>query len=215
MLHERISINGAPVVGFGDAASEKKQLESVFIPPLVGFLAGSIGGAVLGSLVKKGVGTAVGTIAGGVGGAAVGLVVGYHLAHSTGAAATSTPATPASWRRIPIEDIAKLKAGQQYAVAVAMANGAPLLPADIASIDLQFTALKTAPVNLPFKNFASYPPGSKLPSDWPKDDDLGPNAYRISADLTADAPADAAGLKNLNTESFAADGLAAEVWVRG
>jgi hypothetical protein len=214
MIHEQISFNGRPAIGFGDAVSEKKQLEAVFVPPLVGFLVGSIGGAVLGSLVEKGVGTAVGTIAGGVGGAAVGLVVGYHLAHPDSAVATSTPATPTPWRRIPVEDIAKLKSGQQYAVAVALANGAPLLPADIASIDLQFTALKTAPVNLPFKNFASYPPGAKLPSDWPKDDDLGPNAYRISADLIADAPADAAGLKNINTESFAADGLAAEVWVR-
>lgn len=215
-MNERISFNGRPTIGFGDAASETKQLEAVFVPPIVGFFVGSIGGAVLGSLVKKGVGTAIGTIVGGLGGAAGGLVVGWHLAHPTGATVPSTtPSITSSWKRIPIEDIAKLKAGQQYAVAVAMANGAPLLPADIASIDLQFTALKTAPVNLPFKNFASYPPGTKLPSDWPKDDDLGPNAYRISADLTADAPADAAGLKNINTESLAADGLAAEVWVRG
>jgi hypothetical protein len=137
MIHEQISFNGRPAIGFGDAVSEKKQLEAVFVPPLVGFLVGSIGGAVLGSLVEKGVGTAVGTIAGGVGGAAVGLVVGYHLAHPDSAVATSTPATPTPWRRIPVEDIA-----------------------------------------------------------------------------IADAPADAAGLKNINTESFAADGLAAEVWVR-
>lgn len=90
MIHEQISLNGRHTVGFGDATSETKQ--SVFVPPLVGFLVGSIGGAVLGSLVEKGVGTAVGTIAGGIGGAGVGLVVGYHLAHPTGATAATTPA---------------------------------------------------------------------------------------------------------------------------
>jgi L-fuculose-phosphate aldolase len=51
---------------------------------------------------------------------------------------------------------------------------------DIAKLNMQIAALATAPVNLPTGNFVTYPPGAKLPNDWPSDDNLGPNAYRGS-----------------------------------
>ena len=88
-----------------------------------------------------------------------------------------------------------VKAGQQIAIAAAESNGAPIPPDEIANIAMQFTALATAPVSLPATNFIQYPPGSQLPYDWPKDDDLGPNAYRVTADVIADAPPEVKPIK--------------------
>jgi hypothetical protein len=184
MMYEQISLGGAPVVGFGDAGGAKSLIEH---GPVIGTLVGATGGAILGALVKKGVGAAVGAVVGGLGGAFVGIAV-----------AKATPNNPPPpWQHIPFTDIAKLVAGQQLALAVAAPNGAPMPPEDIAAINTQFTALLTAPVNLPFKDFVQYPPGSKLPLDWPADDDLGPNAYRVAETLTVDAPPETAKFKDL------------------
>jgi hypothetical protein len=184
-MNEQIFLSGAPVVGFGDAASSMKL--DVPKQVLLASLAGATGGAVLGALFKKGVGAAIGAVVGALGGAAFAV-------HTTDVAIAAWT----TWVRLPITSLDTIKAGQQLALAFAMPNGAPMSSDMISKINLQFTALVTAPVNLPTTNFVQYPPGSKLPSDWPADDDLGPNAYRLIADVIANALPEAAQLKNFD-----------------
>lgn len=218
-MNERISLGGVPVVGFGatPATAGPRPFFSKDFTPILYPLIPAVGGALLGYHIKKGTGAVVGGV---VGGAVGGLV--YFGAHfndsgtpgpSTQTGPTSTPTqlpAASTWRRIPFTDVAKLKAGQQIAMAAAMPGGALIPPEIIAALKSQFDALANAPVNLPTKNFLQYPPGSKLPSDWPADDDLGANAYRISADVIADAPPEAANIKSPSSS----DGTF-EVWVRG
>lgn len=72
-MHEQVFLNGAPVVGFGDA--DLSVGNPIVWKPFVGYLVGSIGGAVAGSFIKKGVGTAVGAIGGGLGGIIAGAAL--------------------------------------------------------------------------------------------------------------------------------------------
>lgn len=204
MMHEQISLNGAPVVGFGDEASEKKSYAVLIGVPLLGIVAGAVGGAALG---KGAIGTAGGAVIGGLVGGAGGIMVAQLvLRHEASTAVRASWA----WQRIPqLSDLSKLRAGDQLAVAIAEPRGAPMSPELLADIKLQFTALNTAPVSLPTKNFVLYPPGSKLPSDWPWDDRLGPNAYRITADVIMDAPPSSAWLKPLDPSVGTT-----EVWAR-
>ena len=81
MMHERIYLGGAPVVGFGansDPLAESAEpykmalaRERAAAPWLIaGFFVGAAGGAVLGNVIHKGaVGAAVGTVVGGISGA--------------------------------------------------------------------------------------------------------------------------------------------------
>jgi hypothetical protein len=205
-MREHISLGGVPVVGFGADPYEMALAQERAAAPatIICFLLGAVGGAVLGNVIHKGaVGTAIGTVVGGIGGG----IGGNLLASSFESSARAY--RQASWRRIPVTEIANLKSGQQLAIAAGAPYRTPIPPEDIAAINLQFEALKTAPVNLPFKNFATYPPGSKLPDDWPTDDDLGPNAYRISEELIMDAPPEAARIEDLAPKNGTI-----EVWVR-
>jgi hypothetical protein len=207
-MREQIFLGGAPVVGFGvglsDEASEKKFYGVMIGVPLLGIVAGSIGGAVLGKGV---IGTAAGAVIGGLVGGAAGIGTGILVLKHEASTAVRASWT---WQRIPeLSDLSKLKAGDQLAFAIAEPGDAPISPELLADIKLQFTALNTAPVNLPTKNFVLYPPGSKLPADWPRDDSLGPNAYRITADVITDAPPSAAWLKPIAPSEGTV-----EVWAR-
>ena len=78
MTPECISLNGAPVVGFGDANLSISN--PVIYAPFVGYVIGAAGGGVLGSLVSKkrralstGIGTALGGFAGMTVGGRIGL----------------------------------------------------------------------------------------------------------------------------------------------
>ena len=202
-----IKRNGIPVVGFGDADLITNPIIS---RPAIGFVLGSLGGAALGALTKSVGWTAAGTFLGGFGGMVAGAAVALNEAR---AATTPTPAaTPgewSQWKRIQISDLIGMKAGQQLAMAAVRAGGVPFPPEVIANMDIQLTALATAPANLPIKNIVKYPPGSQLPSDWPKDDDLGPNAYRMIGDLVMNAPPEAATLKPLSSDEGTI-----ELWMR-
>jgi hypothetical protein len=80
-MNEQVFLNGAPVVGFGDAESELAHERATAPATIAGFFVGAIGGAVLGNVVHKGaVGATVGTIVGGVGGLLGGnLLASYAL----------------------------------------------------------------------------------------------------------------------------------------
>lgn len=71
-MTEHIFMNGAPVVGFGDANISISN--PLIYTPFVGYIVGATGGGVLGSLVSKKsrVSTGVGTALGGFAGMAVG-----------------------------------------------------------------------------------------------------------------------------------------------
>jgi len=180
-----------PVVGFGDAAP---VITSISKGPLIGVLVGATGGAIVGALVKKGVGAAVGIVVGGLGGVVVGSDVANAAAHAAFVAAnlpmwqrvqeTNVPSGNGSFRQII--DLSALKAGQQIAVAVGNRNGATLPPDQIAQLTAMFAT--QIPANIAAENFVTYPPGAQLPNDWPKDDDLGANAYRVMEDMRTDAP---------------------------
>ncbi len=185
MISERISRAGAPVIGFGDA--DISVGNPLIKDPFIGFVAGAVGGAMLGSLAEKKVWTAVGTAVG----AFSGLIVGFEIAVRRELAENVKQVSP--WKRI--SDFSGLKSGQQIAMAITGPYGAPIPPELVSQFDAQLTALLTAPVNLPTANFAKYPPGSQLPSDWPKDDDLGAGAYRVTADVVAAPPTEAASFK--------------------
>jgi len=205
-MHEQVFLGGAPVVGFGaqdpDPYAAALARERAAAPAtIIGFFVGAIGGAVLGNLVHKGAtGAAVGAVTGGVGGAIGGNLLSHAL--------NKTPLTM-PWQRVPeinvsagngafrqVLDVSNLKAGQQFALAIVDAGGAPIPPDQIAQftalITGQFTAQIRSPSPPPVGNFVTYPPGAPLPADWPADDDLGPNAYRVMADIFADKPQDAA-----------------------
>ena len=72
MTAEHISMNGVPVVGFGDANISISN--PLIYTPFVGYIVGATGGGVLGSLVSKKsrISTGVGTALGGFAGMAVG-----------------------------------------------------------------------------------------------------------------------------------------------
>lgn len=72
-MTERVSMNGAPVVGFGDA--NISITNPLIYTPFVGYIVGAAGGGVLGSLVSKkrrALSTGIGTALGGFGGMAIG-----------------------------------------------------------------------------------------------------------------------------------------------
>jgi hypothetical protein len=75
-MTEHISMNGAPVVGFGDANISISN--PLIYTPFIGYVVGAAGGGVLGSLVSKKsrVSTGVGTALGGF----VGMAVGGQIA---------------------------------------------------------------------------------------------------------------------------------------
>jgi len=209
MMHERISLNGVSVVGFGDEEGEKALLEGIIVAPAVGLVVGVIGGTVVGQMIKAGVGTAAGAIVGGFGGVIAGAAVGMHIVNtaakkeraanptSTTPAATVSPSpvpitpvpTPApspaasGWK--PVQANSTVKAGQRIAVAVAGMSGIPLPPEFIAQGSRMFEA---AAATKPELNAVAYPPGSLLPPNWPEDDDLGPGAYRYMVDAPVTAP---------------------------
>lgn len=209
-MNEQISLNGAPVVGFGDEASEKKQLATVLGTPTVGFVVGVVGGAVLGHLIKEGVGTVAGAIVGGIGGTIGGIALASESDAPAGAHTTPAPALPApspqaappppspslpppvlvptpttttAWQQVQANST--IKAGQRIAIAVAEVNGVPLPPEFIAQGNRVFAAAAAAQPEL---NAVMYPPGSILPLDWPSDDDFGPNAYRYMVNAPVTAP---------------------------
>lgn len=193
MTHEQVFLGGAPVVGFGDPPRDPNEEylahQKATAPARIGgLLVGAIGGAVLGNRIHKGaVGATVGTLAGGFGGALGGeLLASYAL--------RKTLPTMLPWQRVPersvpagnggfrqILDASSLKAQDQYAVAIAAPGGAPIPPDQIAEIAEVAKTLPTGHSNL-------YPPGTSLPADWPADDDLGPNAYRVMEDVLRDVP---------------------------
>ena len=191
---------GNHVVGFGDETNwsfaNPPRSEKVIMSTLAGISAG----AVLGNLVKHGKGAAVGAVLGG----GVAGVLMYAVTGTSPAVPSSTPTVPATpaapaaatstpWQRI--SDLSGIKSGQQIAMAITGPYGVPIPQELISQFDAQLAALLTAPVNLPTANFAKYPPGSQLPSDWPKDDDLGAGAYRVTADVVAAPPPEAASFK--------------------
>lgn len=104
-MNEQISLNGAPVVGFGDA----ELLGSPFVTrPTIGFIAGVVGGAVLGSFTKKPVWIATGTVVGGISGVVAGAAVALHEARvarekqkADAPPPTTTPTTPTSNEMLP------------------------------------------------------------------------------------------------------------------
>jgi hypothetical protein len=67
MMHEHISLGGAPVVGFGLGI------------PFLGIIVGAVGGAALGKGV---IGTASGAVIGGLAGGAGGIAIAELLLHS-------------------------------------------------------------------------------------------------------------------------------------
>lgn len=209
-MKEQISLNGAPVVGFGITPEdvEQSRLRDLQDPykmalareratapaTIIGFFVGSIGGAVLGNFVHKGaVGTAIGTMSGGFGGAVGGNLLAMY--------ATREP-LPTPWQRVPeksvsagdgglrqILDVPSLKAGDQCAFAVAAPGGVLIPPDQIAQVTQLFQNLPTG-----YSEVYLYPPGAKLPANWPTDDDLGPNAYRVMENVLADVAQGAAAL---------------------
>jgi hypothetical protein len=198
--HEQLFLGGAPVVGFGDAGAVP-PIEHV---PVISTLIGATGGAILGALVKKGVGAAIGAVVGGLSGAIVAVAV---------AKATSNNPPPA-WRRVQPTTTAtgktldlSVKAGQQIAVAVVGPNGAPVSSTEVSQLHTILATLPASPANLPTKNFVEYPPGSRLPPDWPTDDNLGAGAYRATADVLADTPRTSRAIPPPSV-------LAIEIWVR-
>jgi len=195
MTNDQIFLNGAPIVGFGDIQGAVPPIEH---GPVIGILVGATGGAILGALVKKGIGAAVGAVVGGLGGAFVGVAI-----------AKATPNNPPPSWRLAQQFPVGVKAGQQIAMAVVGPNGAPIPPADVAQLDALLTALSTAPANLPVRNFVKYPPGSQLPPDWPADDDLGANAYRITEDVLIDMPTNTKPMRPLPPDA----GMF-KIWVR-
>ncbi len=81
-MTERVSMNGIPVVGFGDANISVSN--PLLYAPLIGYVVGTTGGAVLGSLVSKSrISTGVGTALGGLGGIAIGVSLGRTIASTT------------------------------------------------------------------------------------------------------------------------------------
>jgi len=197
-----ITRNGHAVVGFGETATAPPR--SRIAQTLADAFLGAAAGAGLGGLIGGKTGALIGVAVGSIG---VGAVTYAVLGEDAAPAAPSPmppndgpPALPAAtwwspWKRIQISDIANLKAGQQMATAFALPGSAIISPEDVAKITTQFTALTTAPANLPVKNIIPYPPGSQLPRDWPPDDDLGSNAYRVIEDVVMDAPPEAATIK--------------------
>ena len=71
-MRERIFLNSALVVGFGDEDGEMAFYRAVIGRPVVGYFLGGASGAFLGALTKTRVWTGVGAVVGG----AVGIVVG-------------------------------------------------------------------------------------------------------------------------------------------
>ena len=70
-MTERISMNGTPVVGFGDA--NISITNPLIYAPFIGYVVGAGTGAVIGSYIHKSrVSTGVGTALGGFAGMAVG-----------------------------------------------------------------------------------------------------------------------------------------------
>lgn len=128
----------------------------------------------------------------------------------------TTPSQPQSqpqssaptWKRIQVNELVGLKSGQQLAISVAIPGFAPF-QGDIAQTQAQLLALTAAPASLPIKNYIQYPPGSELPTIWPSDDNLGPNAFRMIGDVVANAPPEAALLK----APLPSEGTI-EMWVR-
>lgn len=201
MMNENLFLNGVPI-GVGEDTrldSEKKLYGSVAGGLILGTLAGAVGGAMMGHKVSKVVGTGVGLVAGGIVGGAVGTVAGLGLAAalSPAASTSSTPSTVSAWRRIQIDDLINLKAGDQLAMSMAAPGGVPFSSEELNYATMQLAALATAPADLPIKNIVQYPPGAQLPADWPRDDDLGPNAFRVIGDVARDAPPEAAKMKPL------------------
>jgi hypothetical protein len=87
MMHEQISLGGAPVVGFGDA--NLSVANPMFFVPILGIIGGAAGGALLGHKVGA-VTTAVGAVVGGLVGGAGGIML---IALTRGAPDT-VPASP-------------------------------------------------------------------------------------------------------------------------
>jgi len=83
VMHERISLGGAPVVGFGSGSDYEAMwaTQKAAVPAMIaGFFVGAIGGAVVGNVIHKGaVGTAVGTMAGGIGGVMSGSLLAKYM----------------------------------------------------------------------------------------------------------------------------------------
>lgn len=80
MLYEQISLNGAPVVGFGASEGEEKKFYGTMVGvPLLGIVAGAAGGALLahkkGGTVATATGAVVGAFAGGASGVALALII--------------------------------------------------------------------------------------------------------------------------------------------
>jgi len=83
-MNEQISLNGAPVIGFGDQGTDYQAMwahQKATIPgTIAGFFVGAIGGSFLGNAIHKGaVGAAAGAISGGVAGTLAGNVLASHL----------------------------------------------------------------------------------------------------------------------------------------
>ena len=68
-MNEQVSLNGAPVVGFGATSHPGAGEAFLWYSPLIGLVGGAVGGGYLGS--KSRYGTTIGAVAGGVAGTVV------------------------------------------------------------------------------------------------------------------------------------------------
>ena len=192
MIGEQLSRGGVSTVGFGDADMSIKN--PVILDPIIGLVVGTIGGSLLGNAVKKGVGAVLGSIAGGLGGVVVGEAIAIHNVH----VATDARNAARAWRLL--QPNAAFKAGQQFAFAATRTDHT-LSTADIADGNQAMNKLAT---ELPEANIMAYPPGMPLPSDWPSDDDFGPQAYRFTGDVVKDGALDLLSTKLPSTFVFKA-----------
>ena len=82
-MTEAVYLNGAPVVGLGDANISVSN--PIIYTPFIGYVVGATGGGVLGSLVSKKsrISTGVGTALGGFGGMIAGVWLGRAIASTS------------------------------------------------------------------------------------------------------------------------------------
>lgn len=201
-MNEQISLGGTPVIGFGGEADEKKFYTVELRRPIIGFFVGAIAGALVGNYVKKGVGTAVGTIVGGAGGILLG---GWKMPRHDETSPAQAQKKEDAWRRVRPTDTPK--AGQEFASAIARRDRQPLPKEELASVDSMINMLNSSGV---MKVTGVYMPGAALPADWPKDDNLGPTAFRIAYRTFVDSPNAIGGL----FDHLSSDTYETLLWVR-
>jgi len=188
-MNEQIRINGASVVGLGDAKVVAPPSSRVAQTLADAFL-GAAAGAGLGGLIGGKTGALIGVAVGGIG---VGAVTYAVLGEDTWNTSPLPPTTTSVWRQLT-QPTDSVKAGEEMAVAILGPNRTPLSPDLIAQLD---AALALIPSYNVTALIAKYPPGTSPPAnDWPSDyvippgmrDDFGPGAYRVLLRALIDSP---------------------------